>query len=141
MNAHILAAVAGLLFGLGLAISQMVDPNKVLGFLDISGKWDPSLLLVIGAATGLTMISFRWVLKKSQPLFSDSFRLPTKTDIDKNLVIGAILFGVGWGLAGYCPGPGIAALTLGTAEPIIFVVCLIVGSRLQKYVSANQRQN
>ncbi|NND01039.1 MAG: YeeE/YedE family protein, partial [Gammaproteobacteria bacterium] len=92
MKSHILAAVAGLLFGLGLAISQMVNPQKVLDFLDIFGDWDPSLLLVIGAATGLTMISFRWVLNKPQPFFADSFRLPTKTDVDKRLIFGSVLF-------------------------------------------------
>lgn len=135
MKTHLLAAITGVLFGLGLAISEMVNPEKVLAFLDIFGNWDPSLLLVIGAATGLTMVSFRWVLQQSQPLFADSFRLPTKTDVDRKLVIGSVLFGVGWGLAGYCPGPGIAALSLGTIEPIVFVVCLIAGSLLQKYTT------
>lgn len=132
MRTHLIAALCGVLFGLGLAISQMVNPEKVLAFLDIFGNWDPSLLFVIGAATGLTTISFRWVLKREQPLFSDVFRLPTRTDIDRNLITGAALFGVGWGLAGYCPGPALAALSLGSLEPIVFVVCLIAGAILQK---------
>ena len=108
----------------------MVNPEKVLAFLDIFGNWDPSLLLVIGAATGFTMITFRWVLKRQQPLFADSFRLPSKTDIDRPLLTGAALFGIGWGLAGYCPGPGIAALSLMSLEPVVFVVCLLIGSSI-----------
>ncbi|MFT6407728.1 MAG: putative membrane protein YedE/YeeE [Arenicella sp.] len=94
MKTHFIAALCGVLFGLGLAISQMVNPEKVLAFLDIFGNWDPSLLLVIGSATGFTMVSFRWVLKRQQPLFADTFRLPTKTDIDGRLIIGAALFGI-----------------------------------------------
>lgn len=135
MKTNLIAVMSGALFGLGLAISQMVNPDKVLAFLDIFGNWDPSLLLVIGAATGFTMISFRWVLKLKQPLFADTFRLPTKTDIDRKLIIGAALFGIGWGLAGYCPGPGIAALTLGNLEPVVFVVCLIIGSSVARLLS------
>jgi uncharacterized membrane protein YedE/YeeE len=135
MRTHLIAVISGVLFGLGLAISQMVNPDKVLAFLDIFGTWDPSLLLVIGSATGFTMISFRWVLKLKQPLFADTFRLPTKTDIDRKLIIGAALFGIGWGLAGYCPGPGIAALTLGNLEPVVFVVCLIIGSSVARLLS------
>lgn len=136
MKTHLLSMVAGALFGLGLAISQMVNPDKVLAFLDVFGNWDPSLILVLTAATGFTLLSFRWVLKQPQPLFSDVFRLSTNTDIDRNLIVGNALFGIGWGLAGYCPGPGIAALTLGTLEPLIFVMCLIAGSKLQNYVSS-----
>jgi uncharacterized membrane protein YedE/YeeE len=128
MITYLIAVMSGVHFGFGLAISQMVNPDKVLAFLGIFGTWDPSLLLVIGSATGFTMISFRWVLKLKQPLFADTFGLPTKTDIDCKLIIGAALFGIGWGLAGYCPGPGIAALTLGNLEPVVFVVCLIIGS-------------
>ncbi|MFT7527481.1 MAG: putative membrane protein YedE/YeeE [Arenicella sp.] len=128
MRTHLIALVSGALFGIGLAVSQMVNPEKVLAFLDVFGDWDPSLLLVIGSATGFTLISFRWVLKRQQPLFADSFRLPAKTDIDSQLLTGAALFGIGWGLAGYCPGPGLAALTLGSLEPIVFVVCLLIGS-------------
>jgi uncharacterized membrane protein YedE/YeeE len=135
MKTHFIAALCGVLFGLGLAISQMVNPEKVLAFLDIFGNWDPSLLLVIGSATGFTMVSFRWVLKRQQPLFADTFRLPTKTDIDGRLIIGAALFGIGWGLAGYCPGPGIAAVTLGKLEPVVFVVCLLIGSSLTRLLS------
>jgi hypothetical protein len=141
MKTHFISALCGVLFGVGLSVSQMVNPDKVLAFLDIFGNWDPSLLLVIGAATGFTMISFKWVLKSQKPLFADTFRLPTKTDIDRPLLIGAALFGIGWGLAGYCPGPGIAALTLGTLEPFIFVVCLMIGSSIAKFFTTKIQSN
>ncbi len=136
MKSHVIAAACGLLFGLGLAVSQMVNPSKVLNFLDFFGSWDPSLLLVIGAATGLTMISFRFVLKQQQPLFEDAFRLPSRTDVDAPLLGGAALFGIGWGLAGYCPGPAIAGLSMGTAEPLIFVACLIIGANANLFLNS-----
>lgn len=130
MKTHIVAGVTGVLFGLGLAISEMVNPFKVMSFLDVFGNWDPSLLLVIGAATGFTMLSFIFVLKQEKPFFADAFSLPTKSDLDRKLILGSALFGTGWGLAGYCPGPGLAALTLGTLEPIVFILFVVIGSRL-----------
>lgn len=132
MKIHFMATVSGFLFGLGLAISQMVNPDKVLNFMDIFGNWDPSLLLVIGSATGLTMLSFRWVLKRPAPFFVDSFRLPTRTDIDQKLLVGSAIFGIGWGLAGYCPGPAIAATMTGLIEPAVFVLFLVAGSQIEK---------
>ena len=125
------ALIAGILFGLGLAMSQMVDPEKVLSFLDVGampyGGWDPSLMLVLGAAVGVNLLGYRFVLKRAHPLFDDRFHLPTRKDLDGRLLGGAALFGIGWGLAGYCPGPGLAALTLGSADPLWFTAAMIMG--------------
>jgi uncharacterized membrane protein YedE/YeeE len=132
MRRPLVAVISGALFGLGLCVSQMVNPQKVLNFLDIFGNWDPSLLLVIGAATGLTMFSFGFVLKRKTPLFDDEFRLPTSKDIDRRLLVGSAIFGVGWGLGGYCPGPAIASITTGLIEPTVFVVFLLLGSQIEK---------
>lgn len=128
MKQNLIALVAGLLFGLGLSISQMVDPARVLGFLDVAGTWDPTLLFVLGGAVGVTVISFRFILRQPTPFFASKFSLPTKTDIDRPLIVGSALFGIGWGIAGYCPGPGITALVLGAWNPLLFVISLIVGS-------------
>jgi uncharacterized membrane protein YedE/YeeE len=132
MRRPLVAVISGALFGLGLCVSQMVNPQKVLNFLDIFGNWDPSLLLVIGAATGLTMFSFGFVLKRKTPLFDDEFRLPTSKEIDRRLLVGSAIFGVGWGLGGYCPGPAIASITTGLIEPTVFVVFLLLGSQIEK---------
>lgn len=123
-----LALIAGLLFGLGLGVSQMVDRDRVLGFLDIAGDWDPTLAFVMGGAVLVTLISFRFVLQRPHPIFSEKFYLPTRQDIDRTLLIGAGLFGIGWGIAGYCPGPAITATVLGIANPFIFLVAMIIGS-------------
>ncbi len=132
MRRPLVAVISGALFGLGLCVSQMVNPQKVLNFLDIFGNWDPSLLLVIGAATGLTMFSFGFVLKRKTSLFDDEFRLPTSKDIDRRLIVGSAIFGVGWGIGGYCPGPAIASITTGLIEPTVFVVFLLLGSQIEK---------
>jgi uncharacterized membrane protein YedE/YeeE len=122
------ALFAGLFFGLGLAISQMVNPKKVLDFLDVSGHWDPSLLLVLGGAVAVTIIAFRFVLKRKGPLIDTKFHLPTATHIDRRLLVGSAIFGIGWGLAGYCPGPGIAALSSASIEALVFVAGMAAGS-------------
>jgi uncharacterized membrane protein YedE/YeeE len=124
---RLVALLAGALFGLGLAISQMVNPEKVLAFLDLAGAWDPSLALVLGGAVGVNFVGYRLVARRAHPLFAGSFHLPTRRDIDRPLVLGAMLFGAGWGLAGYCPGPALSALTLGTTEPLVFVVAMLLG--------------
>jgi uncharacterized membrane protein YedE/YeeE len=128
MKENLMALLAGLLFGLGLGVSQMIDRERVLGFLDVTGVWDPTLLFVLGGAVTVTVIAFRFVLRRPQPLFAHQFHLPTKKDIDKPLIIGAALFGVGWGIAGYCPGPGITALVLGLWNPVLFLVAFVAGS-------------
>ncbi|TVP51630.1 MAG: YeeE/YedE family protein [Halomonas sp.] len=102
--------VAGLLFGLGLAISGMTDPARVLGFLDVAGAWDPTLIFVLGGAVVTSFIGYRLVFKRSAPLLGGVFQLPTKQELDVRLLGGAALFGIGWGLSGYCPGPAIASV-------------------------------
>ncbi|NER00590.1 MAG: YeeE/YedE family protein, partial [Cyanothece sp. SIO2G6] len=104
------ALIAGVIFGLGLGLSQMIDRDRVLGFLDVTGTWDATLLFVLGGAVGVTLLTFRFVLKQPHPLLSQQFYLPTKTHIDRPLIIGAALFGIGWGIGGYCPGPGVVSL-------------------------------
>lgn len=125
------AVLAGVLFGLGLAVSQMVDPEKVLAFLDVAaiadGAWDPSLLLVLCAAVGTNLVGYRLVLRRPAPRLAARFFLPTRTDVDLRLVGGSALFGIGWGLAGYCPGPAIAALSHGSLDALWFTSAMLVG--------------
>jgi len=130
MKQNITALVAGLLFGLGLAISQMIDPARVLGFLDVAGVWDPTLIFVLGGAVGVAVVAFRFVLRQQNPFLALTFRLPNKTEIDRPLILGSALFGIGWGISGYCPGPGITALVLGSWNSVLFVIALAVGSFL-----------
>ncbi len=132
---NLVALAAGLLFGLGLGFAQMIDPQRVIGFLDLFGTWDPTLAFVMGGAVLVTLISFRFILRRPHPLLNRKFFLPTRNDIDRPLVLGAALFGLGWGLGGYCPGPAIAALGLGSANPVLFVVAMIAGSLLYKALS------
>lgn len=127
MLRHLSGLIAGLIFGLGLVISQMVNPAKVIDFLDVFGDWDPSLALVMGAALIVTAIGYRLAWRNSKPLADHSFQIPNNRTIDKKLALGAILFGVGWGLVGLCPGPAIAALFIGGLPIIIFLGAMIVG--------------
>ena len=115
---------AGFLFGIGLWVSGLANPKKVLGFLDITGDWDASLMLVMGGAVAVTLVGFKVYRKK--------FEAPTKKDIDLPLVAGSALFGIGWGIAGYCPGPGITALSTLSMESIVFVAAMIVGGLLHR---------
>ncbi|MEL6139936.1 MAG: DUF6691 family protein, partial [Cyanobacteria bacterium J06628_6] len=128
-----LALIAGMIFGMGLGLSQMIDRHRVLGFLDLAGIWDPTLLFVLGGAVGVTVIAFRFVLRRSTPLFNGKFHVPTRTDIDGPLVAGAALFGIGWGIAGYCPGPGISALAIGSWNPVLFLVSMVAGMAAYRY--------
>jgi uncharacterized membrane protein YedE/YeeE len=130
------ALAAGLLFGLGLAISPMVNPKKVLDFLDVAGNWDPSLALVLGGAVGVAMLAFRFVLKRKQPLFESEFHLPRTTKVDRRLLAGSAIFGIGWGIGGYCPGPGIAALSAASVEALVFVAGMALGSFLYQRFAA-----
>lgn len=125
-----LAALAcGLLFGAGLALSGMTDTAKVLGFLDLFGHWVPDLAFVMGGAVCVTLVSFRFVLKR-RPLLAPSFSLPTRTDLDPRLLAGAALFGVGWGVYGYCPGPALSALVYLDPATLVFVASMLVGMAL-----------
>jgi len=131
MKAHPIAAlIAGLLFGLGLVVSGMVNPAKVLNFLDVAGNWDPTLAFVMGGALLVTIPGFRLILKREMPLLDGRFHLPERSDIDTPLVVGAILFGIGWGLGGFCPGPAVTALVTGFAPVFAFVAAMLAGSWL-----------
>jgi uncharacterized membrane protein YedE/YeeE len=121
------ALAAGLVFGIGIAISGMADPGKVLNFFDIAGKFDPSLVFVMVSAMLTAMIGYRFVLARQKPLYDEVFHLPPSTNIDRPLMLGAATFGVGWGIAGFCPGGAIPALGLGSAEPLIFVASMEIG--------------
>jgi uncharacterized membrane protein YedE/YeeE len=125
---------SGLIFGLGLVISGMVDPQRVLGFLDIAGTWDPTLAFVMGGALAVTFVGYRWVMKRQAPLAAERFTLPERTDIDPRLIVGAALFGAGWGLGGYCPGPALTALTVGGWPTLVFVLSMFAGMLLARRV-------
>jgi uncharacterized membrane protein YedE/YeeE len=137
MTKNLTSLFAGILFGLGLAISQMVNPQKVIAFLDITGNWDPSLMLVMLAAVVVSFIGFRLVRQRPAPLTETRFRIPDRTDIDTKLISGAALFGIGWGLAGYCPGPAISALVSGSYEPLIFVAAMVAGFGVNQLMAKN----
>lgn len=126
--------ISGVLFGAGVTISGMVNPMKVLNFLDISGTWDPTLILVMGAALLVTLIGYQVIFKRNAPVFASSFRLPTSEDIDAKLLGGAALFGVGWGLSGFCPGPAIASVVFGRMESVTFVIAMAAGMLLTKQI-------
>lgn len=124
--------VSGLLFGLGLTISGMVNPGKIIAFLDVAGNWDPSLILVMAAGLSVTVVSFRFILKQDKPLLEEKFYLPTKTAIDTRLVLGAVLFGLGWGLAGLCPGPALVGIVTLNSSVILFVGSMVLGMLIHR---------
>jgi uncharacterized membrane protein YedE/YeeE len=127
MKTHLIALLSGILFGAGLALSHMIDPNKVLNFLDVTGHWDPSLLFVMIGAVSVAMIAFRFILKRPAPLWSTSFQLPQKKFLDLQLISGAAIFGIGWGMSGYCPGPSVTGLSLFSLESVIMVLAIYLG--------------
>ncbi len=122
------AFVSGLAFALGLGLSGMTQPAKVLGFLDVAGRWDPSLALVMGGAVLVTLVAFALVLRRRAPLLAPSFELPTQTRIDRPLVVGAVVFGVGWGLSGVCPGPALVSLATLSPASLVFAGAMLVGT-------------
>lgn len=133
MKRYSLAALAsGALFGVGLAMSGMTDPRRVLGFLDLFGDFDPTLLFVLGGAVATTTLLFRFVLRRGSPVLADSFHLSTLRHVDRPLLVGAALFGVGWGIAGYCPGPALAGLGIASFEALWFVPAMIAGMLLHR---------
>lgn len=135
----LLAFGSGLLFGAGLALSQMINPQKVLNFLDVAGiadgRWDPSLAFVMAGALVVTALGYRLVLRRPAPLASPKFQLPADRELDMRLAAGAVLFGIGWGLVGYCPGPAIAALSAGARETFVFVAAMLAGMAFYRLVS------
>ena len=131
----LMGLICGTLFGIGLTVSQMTDPNKVLGFLDIFGDWDPTLAFVMGGALLVTWLGYQWVFKSPKPLLAEKYNLPTSKIIDRPLIIGSVLFGAGWGLSGYCPGPAVANLAINSNEAFYFIGSMLVGFVLAKLLS------
>lgn len=119
--------LAGLVFGLGLIVAGMANPAKVLGFLDVSGLWDPSLALVMAAAVAIAILGFGWAKKRKTSLRGQPLQLPTSTRIDRRLIGGSVLFGIGWGLAGICPGPALVLLGAGIYQGVIFAAAMVAG--------------
>jgi uncharacterized protein len=145
MKSVLVALPCGSLFGVGLAISRMTDPTVVLGFLDIFGHFDPALAFVLCGAVGTTLVACPRVLRRRQPILAAEFNLPASRSIDSALVTGAALFGIGWGLAGYCPGPALVGAAGGIATALVFVPAMIVGSFIQRLVAetfpSNERRD
>jgi len=127
-----LALTAGTLFGLGLVVSGMSNPAKVIGFLDVAGSWDPTLLVVMAGALAVTIPGFRLLKSRPRPLFADAFQWPARKDLDARLLGGAALFGVGWGIAGFCPGPAFTALATGRPDVLLFVGAMVGGAGLHR---------
>jgi uncharacterized membrane protein YedE/YeeE len=132
--------IIGLIFGVGLLVSGMSDPAKVLNFLDLGGigpgTWDPSLAFVMAGAIAVTFIGYKFVLKRSQPLFAEKFNLPGKADIDRRVILGPAIFGIGWGLAGFCPGPALTALGFGAPAAFLFVAAMLAGMVLARWAAS-----
>jgi len=122
--------IIGLIFGLGLVVGGMTDPSKVIGFLDIAGNWDPSLAFVMDGALLVGVVAFRFARHRTANFFGGAIHMPTKSDIDKRMVIGSLLFGAGWGMAGFCPGPAITSLGTGNTKALLFVLAMIAGMAL-----------
>jgi uncharacterized membrane protein YedE/YeeE len=127
VRANLAALFAGVIFGVGLIVSQMVRPSKVLGFLDFAGAWDPSLAFVMAGAVSIHFALGLVVRRRGRPWFAPRFELPTRRDVDRPLLAGAAIFGLGWGLAGYCPGPAIVTAATGAREAVVFALAMVVG--------------
>ena len=129
------AGIIGLIFGLGLIVSEMVNPAKILAFLDVAGEWDPSLALVMGGALIVAGVGYRVVLARRSPFLSKDFHLPEKVELDGKLVAGSVLFGIGWGATGLCPGPAFAVLLIGPSEIVIFFAAMVGGIIIFKTIN------
>lgn len=132
----LMAGLAGLLFGLGLIMSGMTNPAKIIGFLDITGAWDPTLAFVMGAALIVATPAFAMAGKKEKSLLGMPMLIPTNRQLDKRLILGSLVFGAGWGLAGYCPGPAIASLFSGQMGTVLFVVAMLLGMQLFSWLES-----
>jgi len=128
--------ISGLLFGLGLAVSQMVNPAKVLAFLDVAGDWDPSLAFVMAGALMVALPAFHFIFRREGPVLTPKFSLPLRHQIDPRLLLGAALFGIGWGLVGLCPGPAVASLAYFKDSTVIFLLALVAGMGLHRFFLA-----
>jgi uncharacterized membrane protein YedE/YeeE len=139
---RILAALAaGLTFGLGLALSGMLDPARVRGFLDVAGAWDPSLVFVLGGAVTVSGLGYLWSRRLSGPVLEARFDLPVRRRIDEPLIVGAALFGIGWGLSGFCPGPAVAALSTRAVPVLVFVAAMLIGMALHGLLPTARAEN
>ena len=127
------ALVSGIIFSLGLGLSGMTQPAVVIGFLDISGNWNPSLMFVMAGGIGVHALLYRWIMRRSHPQFDSSFHLPQKSSIDARLLAGATVFGIGWGLAGLCPGPALTSAFTGVSYSVVFVAFMLLGIWLMKF--------
>jgi len=132
--------LAGLVFGLGLIVSGMANPAKVLGFLDLAGHWDPSLAFVMAGAIAVGSAAFLVARRRTVSLLGAAMRLPSSREIDRRLVIGSMVFGVGWGIAGFCPGPGLVALGMGEAKGLVFVLAMLAGMGIFELIERRGRQ-
>jgi uncharacterized membrane protein YedE/YeeE len=132
--------LSGGLFGAGLAIGGMTDPVRVRGFLDLFGSWDPTLAFVMGGAVIVMAIAWRFQARMARPLFGERFALPDRSDLDVKLIAGSALFGVGWGVAGLCPGPAVASLALAPSDALPFVAAMLAGMALHRIVPARKRR-
>ena len=137
----VLAALLGLVFGIGILISGMGNPAKVLNFFDVIGSWDPSLAFVMGGALAVTAAGYRLALVRKRPVFDETYRLPPTSQIDLPLVSGSALFGIGWGIAGFCPGAVMPVLGLGKSEPIVFFVAMVFGIFLVRFYRSRLSPN
>ena len=139
MRSLISGLISGLIFGAGLALAGMTDPAVVLGFLDVAGAWNPALAFVMGGAVIVTFAGYRLVRRRGRPVLAASFSWPTATQIDRRLIGVAALFGIGWGLAGYCPGPAVASLGSGAPGVVAFVVAMLFGMVLMRMIARGRQ--
>ncbi|CAN5446701.1 MAG: YeeE/YedE family protein [Actinomycetota bacterium] len=133
------ALLSGAVFGIGLAISGMMNPAKVIGFLDFAGDWDPTLAFVMVGALLVSIPAFRWILSRPNPVLDDTFDLPKKTAVDGRLLGGAAIFGIGWGISGFCPGPAVAALASGIPSVFVFMAAMLAGMAIYKGAFERER--
>ena len=141
MQKHVLSALlVGLVFGIGLILGGMTNPAKVIGFLDLFGNWDPSLAFVMGGAISVGLVAFRVAGGRPTSLLGEPMRLPTRNDIDKRLITGSLVFGAGWGLAGFCPGPALVALGTGSLKTAIFAGSMLVGMAVFEIIERNRQK-
>ena len=126
--------ICGVTFAIGLVLAGMTQPGKIIGFLDVFGNWDPSLVFVLASAVGVYFVTYQFVIKRKSPLLAPKFLVPSKTDLELKLVIGGILFGVGWGMSGLCPGPILTTLGTGSASVMILMVTMLIGFYISSYI-------
>jgi uncharacterized membrane protein YedE/YeeE len=140
MKTLIFALLSGLIFGLGLLISGMANPAKVLGFLDLAGAWDPSLALVMAGAIGVGLPAFAWGKRRTRAFDGQPMQIPSSRKIDRRLLLGSLLFGIGWGVAGFCPGPAVVALGAAVPKAVLFVLAMLVGMAFYQWSGSRAKR-